>query len=170
MMDEMIETFSTCVMLIPDQNYRRQRPSAPEIHLTLGYFGRHTFMDADVTELIKGVRTMAANLDPIEATANATGLFPEGESFALVELIDGIDTFYAREMLETMFGKKALFTKNGGPTLDYTHGFTPHVTLKYVTEEDIMEHPEIVIPSAPVKFLFDAIGVWHGPYHYDVAL
>ena len=167
-MDE--ETLSTCIMLVPDATYRRARAWVPEAHLTLGYFGRLTQNHPQVGRLLEGVKNMAASLGgPIEVVANATGIFPEGERYAVTDLIDGIGTFYARDMLETMFGKRAkLFSTENHPVIDYTHGFTPHITRDYVGPEGLER--AMVQPREPLPFTFDAIGVWHGPYHWDVQL
>lgn len=169
MEDKDYDTNSTCIMLVPDRTYAERRPMVEEAHLTLAYFGRFAPGAVEVTRLKQAIHGIAKSIGgPIKAKANAVGLFPEGESFALVDLIDGIGTFYARRHVENLFGPHG--EAPGHPTIDYTHGFTPHVTIKYVTVEQIQDEPEIVIPSEPFEFTFDAIGVWHGKQHYEVAL
>ena len=169
--DAMVDTNSTCIMLIPDQAYKQRRPTVEEAHLTVAYFGRFAQDAPEVASLKRAVHGIAKSIGgPIEVKANAVGLFPEGESFALVDLIDGIGTFYARRDVENLFGPHG--AAPGHPTIDYTHGFTPHVTRKYLAPEDIDQDTLFweILPDESFDFTFDAIGVWHGKNHYEVAL
>lgn len=167
--DAMVDTNSTCIMLIPDQAYTERRPMVKEAHLTVAYFGRFAPGAVEVVSLNRAVHGIAKSIGgPIKVKANAVGLFPEGESFALVDLIDGIGPFYARRDVENLFGPHG--EAPGHPVIDYTHGFTPHVTRNYLAAEDILANPGWLLPRDPFDFTFDAIGVWHGKNHYEVAL
>lgn len=162
---------SLTVMLLPDASFKAVRPDVEDIHLTVAYFGHMLPTDPRVNHLRRVLPSVVKNAGgPIPAVANAVGLFPEGERFALVDLIDGIGTFYIRRMFEALYGRDVGGLTEYDPKIDYTHGFTPHITNRYVTVEDIMDDPEIVVPSDPFEFTFDAIGVWHGKSHYEVAL
>lgn len=157
---------SVCIMLVPDVTLRSQRPNVEEIHLTVAYFGHMLPGDPRVTELRRMLPSIGKNLGrPVKAVANAVGIFPDRGNYAVVDLIDGIETFYVRRLIESLFGRDA---PENGPRVDYTHGFTPHVTRKYVTAEEF--RAEDLQPGEPIEFTFDTIGVWHGPTHYEVAL
>ena len=169
MEDKDYDTNSTCIMLVPDRTYAERRPMVEEAHLTVAYFGRFAPDAHELTALKQAIHGIAKSIGgPIKATANAVGLFPEGESLALVDLIDGIGTFYARRHVENLFGPHG--EAPGHPAIDYTHGFTPHVTRKYVTVDDVLANPWTLLSRDGFEFTFDAIGVWHGKNHYEVAL
>jgi 2'-5' RNA ligase len=158
-------------MLIPDKSFQARRPHVEEIHLTLAYLGR--FEDGSaLAQVRRQIHQIAKHIGgPIKATANAVGIFPDRSSFALVDLIDGIDVFYARKHVEALFGRASGSYDSLPVKVDYTHGFTPHVTNTYLTEEDAQDilFGEI-LPSDPIEFTFDSIGLWHGHNHYEVAL
>lgn len=158
------ELFSTCIMLLPDQRLKAHR-SIEEIHLTLAYFGKFPQGAAEVLELRRSLPQIAKQFDgPIPAVANATGLFPDRDGrYAIVDLIDGIDVFYARKVVENLYGRD-----RGEPMIDYTHGFTPHVTREYLMPDDMTV--DGLVPTQRIEFAFDAIGVWHGPNHFEVEL
>ena len=166
-----VPTSSTCIMLIPDKSFQARRPHVEEIHLTLAYLGRFDDSPA-LFQTRRQIHQIAKHIGgPIKATANAVGIFPDRDSFALVDLIDGIDVFYARKHVEALFGKASGAYDQLEVRVDYTHGFTPHVTNQYITAEDAQDilFGEI-LPAEPFDFTFDAIGLWHGPNHYEVAL
>lgn len=164
------ELFSTCIMLVPDERLKSKRPDVHEIHLTLAYFGKYAPGAYQVTELRKSLEGIAKQFDgPIPAVANGTGIFPDRDRFAIVDLIDGIDVFYARKAVENLWGRERPAAASLDlPRIDYTHGFTPHVTREYLMADDI--EPEHLLPTDPIEFAFDAIGVWHGPNHFEVEL
>jgi len=167
MMEQEIETMSTCIMLVPDATYAKHRPDTEDAHLTVAYFGNYPHGAYEVAALNKAVHSIAKQIGkPIEAHANAVGLFPDRDRFAVVDLIDGIGTFYARRHVENIFGPHGVAP--GYPTIDYTHGFTPHVTREYLSADAITA--EMVLPTSPFEFTFEAIGLWHGQNHYEVAL
>lgn len=166
-----VPTSSTCIMLIPDKSFRDRRPHVEEIHLTLAYLGR--FEDGAVlAPARRQIHSIAKHIGgPIKATANAVGILPDRDSVAIVDLIDGIDVFYARKHVEALFGMASGAYDQLDVRVDYTHGFLPHITNTYLTPEDAQDvlFGEI-LPGTPIEFTFDAIGLWHGKNHYEVAL
>lgn len=171
MMDETERGSSTCIMLVPDESYRSRRPGATEHHLTVAYFGHFPEGAMEPARLRQALPNIAKNIGgKIPAVANATGLFPDRDKYALVDLIDGIGTFYARKILESMFGMASGGYDTAEVKIDYTHGFTPHITRAYVTADQVAQQPTLTLPGAPFEFTFESIGVWHGEYHYEVAL
>lgn len=171
-MEEVVDnTSSTCIMLIPDASFRRQRSYVDEIHLTLAYLGR--LEDSPkLFQVRRQLHHIAKRIGgPIKATANAVGLFPDRESFAVVDLIDGIDVFYARKTVEALFGRASGSYETLDVKVDYTHGFTPHITREYLVTSEFDAMPaSVLLPVLPIEFTFDAIGLWHGKNHYEVAL
>ena len=162
------DTVSTCIMLVPNKALRDRRPDVPEIHLTLAYLGRFPDGDVRMAPVRRTLHNLAKNIGRIKATANGTAIFPERERFAVADLIDGIEVFYARKAVESLFGKASGAYDTLDIRVDYTHGFTPHVTRQYVMAEDAT--PELLLPFEPIEFEFEAIGLWHGSNHYEVAL
>lgn len=171
-MEDVVDTTSsTCIMLIPDKSFRSQRSYVDEIHLTLAYLGR--LEDSPkLFQVRRQLHQIAKRIGgPIQATANAVGLFPDRDSFAVVDLIDGIDVFYARKTVEALFGRASGSYDTLDVKVDYTHGFTPHITREYLTISEFDAMPaSVLLPVLPVDFTFDAIGLWHGKNHYEVAL
>ena len=165
------DTVSTCIMLIPDESFRRQRSYVDEIHLTLAYLGRFPENDNRLAQVRRQIHSIAKRIGKIPATANGTAIFPERERFAVADLIDGIDVFYARKTVEALFGRASGSYDTLDVKVDYTHGFTPHITREYLTISEFDAMPaSVLLPVLPVDFTFDAIGLWHGKNHYEVAL
>lgn len=172
MTEEETELKSTCIMLLPDQRLKDARPGVKEIHLTVAYFGHFAEGAPEPARLRNALPNIARHIGgPIEAVANATGLFPDrAPNIAVVDLIDGIGPFYVRKIVEGLFGKASGAYDTLDVKVDYTHGFTPHVTRTYMTADQIKALPEMVLPPEPILFSFDAIGVWHGANHFEVSL
>jgi 2'-5' RNA ligase len=162
------ETLSTCIMLVPGKALRDRRPDVFEIHLTLAYLGRFTENDTRLAPVRRTLHNLAKNIGPVYGVANGTAIFPERERFAVADLIDGIEVFYARKMVESLYGRASGAYDSLDVKVDYTHGFTPHITREYVMAEDAT--PDLLLPTEPVEFQFEAIGLWHGSNHYEVAL
>lgn len=162
------ETVSTCIMLIPDNRLRSRRPDVPEIHLTLAYLGRFPENDPRMGRVRSTIHAIANRLIGIGGVANGTAIFPERDRFAVADLIDGIEVFYARKHVESLFGKASGAYETLDVSVDYTHGFTPHITRQYVMAEDATT--DLLLPAEPIEFGFEAIGLWHGSNHYEVSL
>lgn len=158
------------IMLIPDSTYVAARPKTKEHHLTIACMrpteDEHT--KAGIARLHNTVQMLARFDAPIPGRANGVGVFNAGQDgFAVVDLIDGIGTFNVRAKVESLFGGREL----DGVAIDYTHGFTPHMTREYLSPEDDF-YAEIgpdMIDN--VQFNFVAIGLWWGDnQRYEVAL
>lgn len=162
------ETLSTCIMLVPGKALRERRPDVFEIHLTLAYLGRFPENDKRLSRVRPMIHSIANRIQGIKGKANGTAIFPERERFAVADLIDGIDVFYARKHVEALFGHASGAYDSLPVQVDYTHGFTPHITREYVMADDAT--PDLLLPTEPIEFEFEAIGLWHGSNHYEVAL
>jgi len=151
----------TTIMLIPGPEYTSKRTKIKDHHLTVAYFGRDV-TDGGKAALRRTIERIAYQIGgPIPAKANGIGMFDGGaDGVAVVDLIDGIGTFRVRSMVEATFGGP--YGIRVGAPIDYTHGFTPHITREYLDPEDDF-YAEICVDMVPsVDFNFIAIGVWGG--------
>lgn len=154
-------------MLIPDHSYIKARPNVKEHHLTVAYFGRASALAPDHLRLLNSaVASLAHETGPIPAKANGIGVFNAGQDgYAVVDLIDGIGTFKMRAKVENLFGGGL-----HGLSIDYTHGFTPHMTREYLSKTDDFYaeiHPDMI---DDLEFTFTALGFWYGENRYEVTL
>lgn len=162
---------SVTIMLIPSKKYIAARPNTKEHHLTVAYFGKLSTITRDGISRLQGTVDMIGRFSggPIPAKANGIGVFNAGaDDYAVVDLIDGIGTFRVRARIENLFGAREAGLD--GVTVDYTHGFTPHITREYLSAEDYVYaevHPDMI---DDIEFEFTAIGLWYGEHKYEVAL
>lgn len=161
---------SVSIMLIPSQEYMDSRPKTKDHHLTVAYFGTASEMTArQIARLRNTVDTIKRfSNGPIPAKANGIGLLGASvDGVAVVDLIDGIGSFQIRAKIENVFGNGMSLD---GLSVDYTHGFTPHITREYVKAEDFVYaelHPDMI---DGLEFMFTAVGLWHGDQKYEVEL
>lgn len=162
-----METTSTAVMLIPDAAYIAARPKTKAHHLTVAYFGKDVPTE-QVARLRSSITTIKQSVSgPIAGRANGIGIFNAGEDgFVVVDLIDGIGTFRVRSLLENLYGG----TGTGGLRIDYSHGFTPHMTREYIAKEDDFYAAISGDDIDDIDFQFVAIGVWSGNERYEITL
>lgn len=166
-------TSSAYIMLIPDEAYMAARPKTKEHHLTIADFG---LVDAIPPEGLARLRSTVQSLarymgGPLYGTANGAGLFDAGnDGFAIVDLVDGMDTFHCRAFIERMFGDRRFGYTLDNVRIAYRHGFTPHITREYLNAEDDFYgkiNPSI-IDHHPITFT--SIALWHGDTKYGVPL
>lgn len=158
------------MMLLPDDTYRQARPKTDDHHLTIAHFGKAADITTDGIARLRAAVQMLGRFTggPISAKANGIGVFNAGQDgFAVVDLIDGIGTFNVRSRIENLFGRPAGLD---GVTINYQHGFTPHMTREYLTHEDgfYAEVSPDMIDN--IEFKFIAVGLWHNDQRYEVAL
>jgi len=157
------------IALLPDDTYVQARPKVVDPHLTVAYFGSVDLLSQDGRSRLGTTinvlrRSFAA---PIRAKANGVGLFDAGQDgFAKVDLIDGIEVFRVRLAVELLFQGNGL----DGVTIDYTHGFTPHMTREFLSHDD--EFYAVIGPEEidNLSFTFDRIGLWCGDERYQVTI
>lgn len=161
------------LMLLPDFRYRNARPKVKDAHLTVAFFGRTTDQGLNLPFTVRNlhnlVDNLAAGLDPIPAKANGVGVFDAGgDGFALVDLIDGVGVSEFRCTVSNTareWADRAMI-----PVMVDTHGFTPHMTRRYLDPEDefyAQIGPELI---DNVEFTFEAVGIWIGEERYEVSL
>lgn len=156
------------LMLLPDESYRKARPHVKDPHLSVASFGSTRFMPpSSIDRLKSAVNLIARQFDPIPVKANGVGLFDAGrDGFALVDLIDGIGTFKVRQIVENLYGGSKRF----GLCVDYTHGFTPHMTRRYYSREDDFYFAVAPEDVDGVEFTLNKVALWAGEERYEVQL
>lgn len=166
-------TSSAYIMLIPDDDYKAARPKAKDHHMTLADFG---LVEAIPEERLARLRSTCQSVarfmgGPLYGTANGIGLFDAGnDGFAIVDLIDGMDTFHARAFIERMFGDRRFGYTLDNVKIAYRHGFTAHITREYLNAEDDF-YGEVVpsmIDHQPVTFTH--VALWWGTEKFEVSL
>lgn len=167
---------SATIMMIPDDAYKAARPKIKDHHLTVAYFGQASDLtEAGRERLISTAKSIARfpgnGGGPIEAKANGIGVFDAGnDGIAVVDLIDGIGTFRVRSQVENLFGNQRFGYTLDDVKVNYTHGFTPHITREYLSREDDF-YGEITPDLIDnLSFQFVAVGAWIGDNKYEFEL
>ncbi len=132
-----------------------------ELHLTLAYLPAVDRADAVVFEQLRAVvAAWAAPLAPIAASLSGVGRFTgegtDGDAFVLLADAPGLGA--QREALVT-----ALVA--AGFEVSAAHGFSPHVTLRYLAADDEMPLDRV----GPVALTFEGVEVWRGDTHDLIA-
>lgn len=157
---------TAAIMLIPDDTYIRARPKTKDHHLTVASYGSITSnMRKSQASMRDMVNRVARRFEgPIAVRSNGIGLFNAGnDGVAVVDLIDGIGTFRVRSAIESH--NNDMFWP-----IDYTHGFTPHMTREFLAREDDF-YAEIGADMIDdLEFKFVALGLWFGDERYEVEL
>jgi hypothetical protein len=156
---------SAAIMLIPDKTYRDARPKTKDHHLTVAFYGAGSNITLAGKSRLRGIVIDIANeFSPIKAKANGIGLLGDPvDGVAVVDLIDGVGTLEVR-------AKCAQYDGLDGATIDKRHGFTPHITMEFLTPEDSV-YGEIGPDSIlGLDFTFEAIGLWFNDERYEVSL
>lgn len=123
------------------------------LHLTLAFLGKASDLSEEgLLRVMAELRTLAGTTPPIEATIGGIGRFSIHPNDAFYASVDApeLPDFRARVV--------ALCQAGGVPPL-LNHGFSPHITLKYL-------HPNLPMPLQrlePFEVTFDHLEVWAGP-------
>lgn len=115
--------------------------SQEQLHLTLAYFGKaEEFDEIQLRALREGVEKFAKRASPLEARIGGSGRF-QGAEHVHVALIDapGLPSF------RSVLLDEALYL---APKTD--HGFTPHITLRYLEPEQ--PTPGELLPDLEWRF------------------
>lgn len=127
------------IMFYPDPSDAKQLSltegtSAPDLHITLGYFGKTeagggTVDDAEFREdLLYVTREVAARLKPFEVNINGIARFSADDNDPVVALADSPVLEDARRMLvEVCESENIKLVRN--------HGYTPHMTLGFADHD-----------------------------------
>lgn len=134
-----------------------------DMHVTLCYFSGDS-LDAGKAEFVlEAVASLARRGSPL------AGSFAGRGRFAASETSDGLDVFFATvdvpglvELRQEVLAR----TEVSGLRASRKHGFTPHVTLAYLTQDD--DGPSQRSKKLPVSF--DRISVTFGGEHHSFEL
>lgn len=125
--------------------------AANDLHITLAFLGNVDEL-GDPQRLIDAVAALAKRQGDVHAMVSGLGRWDAGEDGdAFVALIDGPEVDELRR--EVCTAVEAI----GKPARD-DHGFTPHITLAYLTAEDPTPVERIAALPATFQFLSVAIG------------
>ncbi len=130
-----------------------------ELHFTIGYFGKG--LDEDQVETLKEITAnFAARLSPMSGNIDGVGRFAATESSDNKDVIIRLVNIARLEQLrEEML--QAL--QEEGIEAYRNHGYTPHITLKYVDPQ--FEMTTMTIQSLPITL--DKLTVAVGGEHFD---
>lgn len=130
-----------------------------QLHVTLGYMGDSTETDVpDLTRLHADLGTIAARYLPLAGQLGGIGSFPPGPDGTPVYVpvdVPGVHRLAADV-------QRALHD-NGLPARE-DHGFTPHMTLRYHTDDT--PPPDEPLPPKPVTFDRMVMEIGSDTYHY----
>lgn len=162
-------------MLIPDEKFKAARPKVKNHHLSVAFLGTSNDVPSPLAlrDLRQAVQEMAREIGaPIRGKANGLAIFDAGlDGVAVADLIDGVGTLQVRYMVEKRFGFGNQRRSVAEVSVNYKHGFTPHMTREYLERED--DFYATLDPSLidNLEFTFDAIGLWHGDdERYEISL
>jgi 2'-5' RNA ligase len=154
----------TVIVLQPPLDVARQLSVSgglepEELHVTLCYLGE---VGDDVREQLEWiVRGLASQLPPVEARLNGITKFVEVDEGKDVVVVN-VDAPTLPKFRETIVDT---LDRLGFPD-EGNHGFTPHVTVKYITDD--AEMPIVNLPEEPVTF--DTLHLWRGDERTEFAL
>lgn len=115
---------------------------ADDIHLTLVFLGPDAAKIEGREKIEAAVKAAAAGQAPLKGTVGGIAAFrgmPDGELRPIIATADvvGLNEFRARLMAAL---------EEGGVKPEETHGFTPHLTLKYAPKGDPVPEPPEELP------------------------
>ncbi|GEM48721.1 2'-5' RNA ligase family protein [Deinococcus cellulosilyticus] len=131
-----------------------------ELHVTLAYLGKTDSVALDqVKEAARPLREYLKGLSALKGEFSGVGRFtiPKKDAFFLTLDVPGLNV--VRETCCNVL-------KMCGLPPDNTHGFTPHMTLKYVEASE----PVPVQRLTPVPVEFTHMELWYGSTHLRVPI
>lgn len=136
-----------------------ERPE--DLHLTLCYLGEKDDLNLDVPFLCQRLAWWAKNAQPVSGKMGGVGRFaaPAGQPSPVVALPDlpGLPAF--RQSLVD-------FLSSCGIGIDETHGYTPHVTLAYLPQNE--PSPVTSVPDVPLHFPVLSLAYGNERYYFPL--
>ncbi len=127
---------------------------AADLHVTLAYLGK-SIPRGKLRLVERAVKLAAMGARPLPGTLGGSGIFPAGESSGGKDVAWlGVDVPGLAELRQALVEGLA----HAGFAADVTHGWTPHVTLRYLDAGE--DHPAPRAPRTPV--VFRRLGLWVG--------
>ncbi|MEV7011657.1 2'-5' RNA ligase family protein [Streptosporangium sp. NPDC051022] len=137
-----------------------------EMHITLAYLGK-SLTPEQISAVESTVMEVTAEAAPLSGTIGGLGVFPSGE--------DGVPVWAPVDVpgLEVLRQRLVDELREVGAPVVLNHGYTPHVTRAYLTEDDPLPEPlppipvefhdlEVVVGGLRTPFLFEGEGDQHG--------
>lgn len=131
-----------------------------QLHVTLAYLGKTSdaagdglTLESATSQIVAAAQAAAATYQPLSGTVGGVGKFPDqGEGVPVIALVDVVGIGAVREAVVDAL-------EAGGLPVKTDHGFTPHMTLGYNLDLDLIPDSEPV----PVEFthLVVAVGGTH---------
>ncbi len=132
---------------------------AADLHLTLAFFEEMT--EDQYQGLLTLLKTFASGGFPVRATLSGLGRF----AATLPELdpvwvsVDAPDLQLFRDGLIQIISLAGVFPSD-------KHGFTPHITIAYIQQDDALTTQRI----GPIETTFDRIALWSGGCREELSL
>lgn len=127
-----------------------------DMHITLAYM-EHLY-DEELDILRSIISSAAKDYDKaMFAKVGGIGRFSHGEEDVFYASVDGTHLGDFREYLIDRLESTTL-------PLSYEHGFTPHVTIKYLTKDEIT--PELCEDAIGNEWLVETVDIWHGNFKF----
>lgn len=137
--------------------------AAGELHLTLGFFGTTDELgDAQLEKLLTAVQVYAEaySAGSLTASINGLGRFSLPQKDALLATVD------APALLDLRDGLLRTIDHHSGLMASELHGFTPHITLAYLAQDQ--DSP--ISRLTPLDTQFTELQIWAGPARHAFTL
>jgi len=135
---------------------------AEELHVTLCYLGRLSAIGQEAADkTLKIVEILAQNSGPLSGSIGGMG------RFSATETSDGQDVIYANVDLSSLPDFRAELVhilELAGVPYSRKHGYTPHITLKYIDPDS--RNPVKRIPNQPVTFHSIRVSIGEDTYDF----
>lgn len=126
-----------------------------QLHVTLTFHGDYDFLSPNaLTRLKDAVRSVAITSVPLKGTISGVGTFLNGDQPCHYASVDV-------PALPEWRGRLVEALRLAGVNPDTTHGFTPHMTLKYGGDQPSIK---------PRAVIFNDVQVWAGGEHISYPL
>lgn len=128
-----------------------------EMHITLCYCGKiNQYSEEQLRALVKELAFLAACHAPVQGLISGSGRF--------CGVNDGKDAAYLSFDSPVLpeFRRSVKLITDKYVSVSDLHGFTPHITLAYISPEE--RHPRERLDAVPVAF--DGLELWVGAHHY----
>lgn len=153
------------VALIPDESYRRIRPTTTDHHLTIAFLGRYDderITDKKLKDFWNAVTSLKSWQQPVQCRVTAEAMFDTPDGWAHVDLIDGPELPNIRCMVQEFLDIYSL-------PLDRRHGFLPHMTRRYIPKGH-REHIEFTQRTGQFAFTLNRLALWAGDTRFELEL
>jgi len=130
--------------------------SPEEMHITLAYM--HYLYDDELDTLRAIVSSCAKDYSQnLLLKVGGIGRFSHGDEDVFYA---SVDNPFLSEFREYVIGR----LEAGGLPVSYEHGFTPHITIKYLTKDETT--PMLGGDVVGSQWLAETVDIWHGNFKF----